>query len=192
MMWNLLMAGAMALALQMPNYELAETPFTHPFVKQVRCDKVRGSAFKVGANKYLTVNHVSENTGCKIEGNPIFVTYKDPKGDFSILSVYDPEPGGIEISCEGFKDGGVYNAIGFARGAPQSVSIMLRATSMINLPSLLRGWSMFMGVEYVIPGMSGGAILDEQGRAVGMVNAYFAPFGLSWSRSLKDTALCQS
>ena len=185
-----LLAGALALAFQTPDYELAETPLTHPHIKQVICDRVKGSAFKVGPNKYLTVNHVSENTGCKIEGKPIFVTYNDPKGDFAILSIYDPEPGGIEISCDGFKDGGLYNAIGYARGAPQSVSILLRATKMPNLPSFLRGWSMFMGVEYVIPGMSGGAILDEQGRAVGMVNAYFAPFGLSWSRSLKDTALC--
>lgn len=187
---KVLLAGALALALPKPDYGLAETPYTHPFVKQVRCDKVLGSAFKVAPNKYLSVNHVTENPGCKIDGKPAFVTYNDPHGDFSIISIYDPEPGGIEISCEGFKDGGLYNAIGFARGAPQSVAILLRATKMPNLPSLLRGWSMFMGVEYVIPGMSGGVILDEQGRAVGLVNAYFAPFGLSWSRSLKDTALC--
>jgi hypothetical protein len=185
-----LLAGALALASISGQPQLAETPMTHPYVKQVNCDKVRGTAFKVAANKYLSVNHVTQNTGCKIEGKPVFVTYNDPHGDFSIISIYDPEPGGIEISCDGFQDGGVYEAIGFARGDPQSVAILLRATKVPNLPSLLRGWSMFMGVEYVIPGMSGGAILDPQGRAVGMVNAYFAPFGLSWSRSLKDTALC--
>lgn len=186
-MLETLLAGAMSLAQP----QFAEAPYAHPYIKQVRCAHSLGTAFKVAPNKYLSVNHVTVNEGCTIEGKPIFVTYADPTGDFSIISVDDPEPGGIEISCDGFRAGQWYYSIGFARGDPWSVSISLRSTNMPTIPGILRGWAGFQGIEFVIPGMSGGAILDSQGRVVGTVNAYNSSYGLSWSRSLSDTALCQ-
>jgi hypothetical protein len=181
-----LLAGAMALAQP----QMAEFPLASPYVKQVSCIGARGTAFKVAANKYLSVNHVTARAGCSIEGKPIYVTYSDPAGDFSIISVYDPEPGGLPISCDGYRAGRPYLSVGFARGAPESIGVMLRAYDFPNLPGLTRGWQIFGGVETVIPGMSGGPILSEDGRVVGVVNAYNGDFGFSWSRALKDTAVC--
>lgn len=182
-----LLAGVITLA----SPQLAEAPYAHPFVKQVRCDRALGTAFKVAPNKYLSVNHVTANSGCTIDGKPIVVTHADPDGDFTIVAVDDPGPGGIEISCEGFAPGSWYYSVGFARGDPWSVTISLKSSGMPTLVGMLRGWANFQGIEYVIPGMSGGVIMDSQGRAVGMVNAYNPDWGLSWSRSLKDTAICQ-
>lgn len=182
-----LLAGAISLAQP----QLAEAPYAHPSVKQVVCSDARGTAFKVGPNKYLSVNHVTARSGCAIEGKPIFVTHADPGGDFSILSVDDPSPGGIEISCEGFRPKEWYYSVGFARGDPWSVVISIKASELPTVPGLLRGWSGFQGIEFVIPGMSGGVVMDLQGRAVGTVNAYNPIFGLSWSRPLSETALCK-
>jgi hypothetical protein len=183
-----LLAGAMALAQP----QLVEFPLTSPYVKQVHCIGARGSAFKVGPHKYLSVNHVTARAGCTIEGKPIYVTYSDPNGDFSIISLYDPEPGGIPIDCDGYKAGRVYLSVGFARGAPESVVIPLRAYGFHNAPSADRGWQIFGGVETVIPGMSGGPIMSQEGRVVGMVNAYNGEHGFSWSRPLSETVLCRS
>jgi hypothetical protein len=44
----------------------------------------------------------------------------------------------------------------------------------------------------VIPGMSGGPIVDaETGRVVGTVNKENFEAGLSWSVQLKDTPICK-
>ena len=182
-----LLAGAMSLA--QPMY--AEVPYTHPYVKQVRCKHSLGTAFKVSPNKYLSVYHVTRNDGCTIEGKQFYVTYSDPFGDFSIISIYDPEPGGIPINCAGFEFGRPYRSIGFARGDTQSVAIDLRASGIPSLPGVRNGWETFIGIETVIPGMSGGPILAEDGSVVGLVNAYNGDFGLSWSRPLSETVLCR-
>lgn len=183
-----LLAGALLFAQP----QLVEFPMPSPYVKQVRCIGSLGTAFKISANKYLSVTHVTARPGCTIDGKAVYITYSDPHGDFSIISLYDPEPGGLPISCDGYKPGKAYLSVGFARGAPESVGVMLRAYDIPNAPSLIRGWQIFGGVETVIPGMSGGPILGEDGRVVGVVNAYNGDFGLSWSRALKDTALCRS
>jgi hypothetical protein len=182
-----LLAGAMALAQP----QLVEFPLTSPYIKQVSCTGARGTAFKVAPHKYLSVHHVTSRAGCSIDGKPIYVTYSDHAGDFSIISVYDPEPGGLPISCDGYSPGKAYLSVGFARGAPESIGVLLRAYDMPNAPSLARGWQIFGGVETVIPGMSGGPILGADGRVVGTVNAYNGAYGLSWSRPLSETVICQ-
>jgi hypothetical protein len=183
-----LLAGVVLFAQPTP----AEIPMAHPFVKQVVCDRARGTAFKIGPHRYLSVNHVTIHSGCTINGQSFHVTYADPDGDFSIISIYDPEPGGIEIDCGGFRFGGIYDSIGFARGAPNSVAVPLRYFGLPSVPSTERGWNMFVGVEHVIPGMSGGPLVDRAtGKVAGMVNAYNGELGLSWSRALKGTVLCQ-
>jgi hypothetical protein len=47
------------------------------------------------------------------------------------------------------------------------------------------------GLPTVIPGMSGGVVLNEAGEAVGVINM-FTPFDQwSLSRSLSETSLCR-
>ena len=43
----------------------------------------------------------------------------------------------------------------------------------------------------VIPGMSGGPILNSRGEVVGVVNRYTREMPLSYSRALKDTSVCR-
>lgn len=182
-----LLAGAIALAQP----QLAEAFYTHPHVKQVVCDEARGSAFRLSTGRFASVWHVSRHSNCKIGDRPITIEHEDPVSDFSIVTIEnDWETGGIEVDCHGYQEGNWYYSVGFARGWPASVTISIRNGGPFLLNTILKGWSIFKGVEYVIPGMSGGPILDIYGKAVGTVNAY-NDTGLSWSRPLKETILCQ-
>lgn len=186
-MYESLLAGALALAQP----QLAEAPYTHPHIKQVRCTQSLGTAFRLSRGRFATVHHVSDNSNCTIMGRPMAVEYQDAAHDFAIVTIPDdPETGGIEVSCSGFISGMWYYSMGFARGLSPSVVISIRNGGPITLVSIFKGWSIFEGIEYVIPGMSGGPVVDSQGRAVGTVNAYNDAWGLSWSRPLSETILC--
>lgn len=186
MIGNLLLAGA--LSLGQPT--LAEAFYAHQHVKQVVCIGSRGTAWRLSRGRFASVDHVTSNAGCTINGKPIKVEHSDPFGDFSIVTVEDDVEGGIPVNCAGFFHGNHYYSVGYARGWPVSVVITIRANNFFH--NSFRQWQIFTGIEYVIPGMSGGPILNSAGEAVGEVNAYNKWEGLSWSRPLSETVLCQS
>lgn len=189
------LAGALALAL-LPRPANAEAIYTNHHVKQVVCFfgngmMGRGTAWRVSRGRFASVSHVTGRGGeCSIDGRPITVEYDDPWGDFSIIHVEDKVDGGILVNCSGFYHGYHYFSVGYARGNPWSVVITLRANKLLNLSFNRPGWQVFSGIETVIPGMSGGPILNSNGEAVGSVNAYHKA-GYSWSRPLSETPLCQ-
>jgi hypothetical protein len=194
-----LLAGALALVLSPP--ATAEQAYTHPHVVQVICEtpvvtqqgvKIRvgkGTAWRLSKGHFASVSHVTRSAGCRINGKPIHVAYDDPFGDFSLLLAEDDVEGGIKYDCAGFTHGKAYFSLGYARGSQQSVSITLYANNLATNPLFL--WQMFSGIETVIPGMSGGPILNDAGEVVGSVNAYNTEQGKSWGRSLKETILCR-
>lgn len=189
-----LLAGALALALlpsAFPQERFAEAPYDHPFVKQVRCAHSLGTAFMIEGGKFLSVHHVTKNEGCTIDGAPFIVDYADPAGDFSILTVPGQRGAGIEVDCDGFSHGRNYYAIGYARGAPWQTSVTLRADAIATLIYGRGLFQLFKRIETVIPGQSGGPIIGADGRVRGMVNAYNPDHGLSWSRSLSETQICE-
>lgn len=189
MIGNLLLAGALALVQP---FKLAEAPYEHPHVKQVTCSNARGSAWRISKGRFISVAHVTRRPGCTINGLPIIVEHEDPFGDFSIIRVPgDNVKGGILINCRGFFPGRWYWSVGFARGNPWSIIIAMKSSGIPSLISLRYGWNMFKGIEYMIPGMSGGVVLNSAGEGVGTVNAYNDIEGLSWSRPLSETILCQ-
>ena len=188
MLESLLVAGAISLAQP----QLAEAFYTHYHVKQVFCDTARGTAVRLERGRFATVSHVTSNKGCKIEGQPVKVEYDDPFTDFAIVTIpNDPGWGGVELNCAGFQEGYWYYAVGFARGIPASVVISIRNGGPFVFHTYLRSWSIFKGIEYIIPGMSGGMAMDFYGRMTGMNNAYNDEQGLSWSLPISETILCE-
>ena len=187
MFWSLL-GGAIALALSSPaSLPAAPQVFgDYPLVKKVQCDEGSGTAFRVGRTRFLSVDHVTKHTNCRIEGVQ-FWTQAEPKLDFSVLDVPLPRGGAFKISCEGFVRGRHYWAIGHAYGGPQRViglySYGYRAAN---------GMDILIGSPTVIPGMSGGIVMNSAGEAVGTVNMFSPFFPISLSRALKDTSLCNS
>lgn len=161
----------------------ASTPPPYfPMVHQVICDNAKGTAVRV-KDAYLSVHHVTSRPGCNIDGKPIEIEHSSGKLDFSILK---RRGHGMKIDCGGFKLGQYVFAVGYAYGWPLQRTVMLR---VINLP--FSDHVVLVGKETVIPGMSGGPVMNAQGEIVGMVNAYHPSFGLSFSRALKDTSVCK-
>ena len=195
-----LLAGALALVCVQP--AKAEQAYTHPHIVQVRCPitrihegklqmgEARGTAWRISKGRFASVSHVTSAGTCTIHGKPVTVEHDDPFGDFSVVRVEDNVDGGIPVNCNGFYHGYHYYSVGYARGKSPSVSITIRANKLFynDFPR----WQIFTGIETVIPGMSGGPVLNRNGEAVGAVNALNPFFGLSWSRPLSSTVLCAS
>ena len=143
-----------------------------------------GTAFRVGPQLELSVNHVTSEPNCYIDGKPINLAYKSPDRDFSEL-VADDGPY-LTIDCGGFVKGKRYLAIGYARGLPNLYTVELTGTGQTD-----SGESVLTGMVPVIPGMSGGPVIDEEtGRVVGTTNMENFEEGLSWSVPLSSTPLC--
>lgn len=167
---------ALALALMSPT-----TPVNNAAdaVVQVLCADGSGSAVHVGNGKYLSVAHVTEMTSCTVEGESIIDIKPAGNNDFSTFR-------GKEIaakaktSCSGFSAGETYLAIGYAFGWPQQTRNPWTASQF-----RLNGYQAFTGEA--IPGMSGGAVIDDGGRVVGVINMRWPARSLA----LKDSYVCK-
>lgn len=146
-----------------------------------------GTAFRVGPSIMLSVNHVTAGPAkCFIGRSPIKVTYASPDADFSMLE--GDEGPSLKIDCGGFVKGRKYVAIGYARGRDYLTTVELTGTGVKQ-----DGWSVLTGMLTVIPGQSGGPILDEEtGKVVGTVNVENFEQGMSGSVALKDTPICKA
>jgi hypothetical protein len=146
-----------------------------------------GSAFRVGPDGLLlSVNHVTSDHNCAIDGKPINIAYASRTEDFSEL-LGDEGPY-LQIDCGGFVKDRRYIAFGHARGLPEVASVDLVATGL-HAPN---GQALLSGILAVIPGQSGGPIVSaDTGKVVGVVNAENYEEGLSWSLELKDTPVCR-
>jgi hypothetical protein len=145
----------------------------------------KGTAFKTDKG-YVSVAHVTSLLGCSIEGVPIGAEPED--GDFSRVDYKgDPRIRGFKVNCEGFIPGRWYHAVGHAGGYEWQTMQRHLAT----FKKAENGHRALLGNPTVIPGMSGGVYLNEQGEAVGTINAYSPLFPVSFSRELRDTSLCK-
>jgi len=179
---KLALAGAIAFVLSAP-VSPAEPPYHYPMVKQVICDRSKGTAFRLGST-FVTAAHVSSKPGCLIEGQP-FLAIPEPGLDFATLDGL-PAKEGMKINCDGFVPGRWYHAVGFAGGNPWQMTVTVLAT----WKKTDAGIRILMGYPTFIPGMSGGPVMNEAGEVVGIVNSYWPGQPFSGSRELKDTTLC--
>lgn len=156
----------------------------YPDVVQVICSDARGSAFRINDHQLLTAAHVTSNTGCKINGQPIVgVSEKDL--DFAVIEL--PGHGGMKVNCGGFQTGTYVFGVGFAGG--NEWQTMTR--HYVTYKDTYDGMRYLLGFPSVIPGMSGGVVMNSAGEAVGVVNRYNPGLPLSYSRPLKDTSVCR-
>lgn len=146
-----------------------------------------GTAFRIGSY-FLSVNHVTTGPAkCFIGSTPISVSYASRSSDFSMLDA-DKGPY-LPVDCGGFVKGHRYVALGYARGVDQITSVDLVATG----DHLSDGQAVLSGIFAIVPGMSGGPILDaDTGKVVGTNNVENFEEGMSGSVALKDTPVCKA
>lgn len=150
---------------------------------RIVCLGTMGTAFRISEKTAVSVAHVTNSAICAI-GNKLINAVSPKDQDFSLVTV---EPGPfLQIDCGGFVKGRRYVSRGFARNAPEETEVEMYATG-----ETLRGFYVLRGTFTMIPGMSGGPVLDpETGKAVGTNNVYNYQDGISGSIPLKDTSVC--
>ena len=156
-----------------------------PAVKQVWCTGTAGTAV-VAEGRLISVAHVTDGAGCRVDGQLIHAV-QDKGLDFSVIDNIAVGLG-FKINCEGFKEGEYYHAVGYANGLPFQRVLTLMGTGQNagNGMAILWGW------PNLIPGMSGGVMLNSRAEAVGMNNMYTPFHPISLSVALKDTSLCHA
>lgn len=186
----MLKALVAAAALLIPSATAPATPIIPPAaIVQVVCPVpggyVSGTAFRVGGGLMISVNHVTHYGSCTINDTAVKVSYAAPDSDFSMLRG-DSGPF-LKVDCAGFVKGRKYLAIGYARGLPVETVVPLLGTGESR-----GGLAVLVGIFTVVPGQSGGPIIDaETGAVVGTVNTYDFEHGLSGSVELKSTPVCK-
>lgn len=187
-MFNLLAAAAsLAVAAPTDTPQIFMGEINYPLVHQVLCKEGAGTAFRIGPRRFLSVAHVTTLHNCTIDKAPITVIEQDGNNDFSIVEAGPPQRYAVKVSCEGFKTFEWYWAVGYAYGLPFQTVVALNATAF----DADNGERILTGRYSVIPGMSGGPILNGRGEVVGTVNMYDPARPISLSRSLKDTSVCK-
>lgn len=151
---------------------------TSPVV-QVVCDDRRGTAVAIDNDTYISVAHVAEAKGCKINGVAIEVLELDPK-DFAILKGPVTKTK-ARYTCRDFIGDEEYIAVGYGFGWPELMYQPLHASGF-----KVRGQPYQMFTGEVIPGMSGGPVFDRFGRVTGIINMRWPARSLP----LKETSLC--
>jgi hypothetical protein len=149
----------------------------------------------------MTANHVvAGQTNCRDDetGEVFEITYQNASQDFAILRYPTTRHRlALRVQCDGYTAGSSYYAYGYAGvGTGDLAMFRMRATpdfapAQAHDP---RSGTIFAGsrilVGTIIPGMSGGPILDVEGRVVGINNATAGNLTVGLSREIKDTILC--
>ena len=178
---------ALPLASASPQPDDGRIFENHPSVRMVQCREGSGSAVQI-SGQWISVAHVTSMHDCRIDDQPITVTEQNGGKDFSRLVVASNRHVPVKVNCGGMKVGSVVWAYGYAFGLPVQTRVAMRVTEVVDE----RGMRELIGAYTVIPGMSGGLIENAKGEAVGLVNAYRPFSGLSFSRDVRDTSLCQN
>jgi S1-C subfamily serine protease len=175
----LTVAVPFTVAAASPNQVHVYKPET---VVLLTCGMGQGSAVKVGGDLYLTAHHVIEHMPCQIKGTEVTLVSSSSEDDLAVIR----GPSSIDymtINCKrDFVKNEVYTTVGFPGGFWGNPQFEL---PLIATGKRKNGFGTFVGEIY--PGMSGGAVIDDKGRLVGINN-------MRWparSRSIANSYLCK-
>jgi hypothetical protein len=155
-----------------------------------------GTMFHVGENSYITAFHVSDGGACFDEktGTPLSAIHTDSEKDFTIfISPTKLDDVILKVSCKPYEQGQEYISFGWVDNVFHAIS--LKPTSNYTLKSFeVEGKpSVHLRILHnlIIPGMSGGPVVDTNWVVHGINNAFQPDRKLSLSRELADTILCK-
>lgn len=195
-----LFAAPLLVVSSTAQMESTHTFVSNRYIEKISCVSVEddgevvqvsGTGFKLDDGRWVSVNHVTSNGGCRINGRSLVMLYADPEGDFSIFIVPgDTRHGGLHPDCAGYQDRHWYFATGHARGDLFAESVSVMYAKIMDYVGAEKGWAALV-YNRVIPGQSGGPVLNERGEPTGTVNAYSIRDVMSFSRPLSETPICR-
>jgi S1-C subfamily serine protease len=168
-------------------------------IKLIQCvtedGHYEGTGFVIAKDRVVTANHVIYGaTACVIDHKPVKLISHETDLDVAVLEVdLGPNPAVLPFSCDGYQEGETYFSIGYAHGLDFAMTKLIGTGDFTDIggddeyPYAGNHFSKITGI--VIPGMSGGPIIDTNGRVVG-INNLSDGGDVGLSRSLADTSLC--
>lgn len=186
------MIGKLSTALAVP-FLLSNAAPQRPvfvkyhFIEQVICENSLGSAVRIADGSYVSALHVTSNIGCTVADKTLAMRSEVGALDYAAFGLDGKTRRGVPVNCDGLKPGEWAFAIGYARGQPKQQLVTLRYWGSRSPEN----FAVLHGRETVVPGMSGGAVLNQAGELVALVNMYNPMLRLSFLRELKDTPLCE-
>jgi hypothetical protein len=150
-----------------------------------------GTGFYMGDGLIMTADHVVGNSKvCIVGGEAASVVYRDLDKDVAVMETTNKKHRNT-YSCEKYKRGQIYYAVGWANADKFIVKAMVgtgQNVKKIDLPPLL-GTGVLRGEFY--EGMSGGPVFSSSGKVIGVVNGVSLDDPtISMSREFKDTKFC--
>jgi hypothetical protein len=203
----LLLAAAVAVAP--PQMIMSPEPTVSlSAIRMIACDEGSGSGFIIGRDTLATALHVASLTNCQDrETGARLVTYeRDEKNDFALMTGDLPKVPYIKYNCQSYQTDKMYFSYGispWAYSSPVFGQYKLTAASDYTDDGFLVGEDNrpMPGMRhlegYIVPGNSGGPIMDMDGYAVGINNVSergmfgYAVINQGYSYELKNTILCK-
>lgn len=175
-------------------------------VRLIQCGDRLGTAIIIGKNKLMTAMHVSKQDECYDLPSGVLMTGTevDDQLDFALLAADTGDIKPLAVTCDGFRAFRHYRSVGWAKGVALAQTDLdsspFYSSATFTIPDRDYGHKVIgytpsghlrilWGAIY--EGMSGGAVIDDDDRVVGMNNAG-ASQALGYSRELRDTPLCKN
>lgn len=191
MIRNLVALVAACIAAPAIPQEAIPTPFfiTSDTIPEIFCAKPEGGGWTgtgviISAINVISAHHVTDGAAICAAQQAYRLTMVRREGDFAVNSTSFPtEVQRMIVSCEGIKEGHVYLAAGYAFGGGLVVAKVVGTT--------MRDGEFVRMQGRVYPGMSGGPVVDDEGRVVAIVNQKFNDISHANVHPLSETYLCQ-
>lgn len=134
------------------------------------------TAFAIADRRFLTADHcVMGSQDFELDGNKVTVTKEDPWLDLAIL-VADIKKPALEVSTSPVYLGDELISIGYAYGMARPTVLWHRVTHYSFSPWLNAQPGIVVTPEF-IEGMSGGPVIDTEGKVVMVVQQSNEPLG---------------
>ena len=199
---------AAAVVVAAPNQIISPMPTVSlSAIRSIKCQEGVGSGFIIGKDIVATALHVASLTNCHDAetGKGLVIYKKDVVHDFALMTGKLPDVIPIKYSCLGYITGNRYSSYGITPWhytSPVFGQYSLVAQDDYSSDGfVVDGNKKMPGMRhlkgYIVPGNSGGPVIDSEGYAQGINNVSVrGMLGMSvindgYSYEIKNTFLCK-
>lgn len=200
-LFSFLLVSASPNKNEFPRIQQPEIFLNFADIRNIQCldsnlkEGYNGTASIINSNTLVTSDHIVVSDLCfdMATGVPLKPFFQSKEQDISLLRIpVDWKDQTININCNGLKVGKTYTSLGYPFGKYFVMTKLkiVRGTEFIEMKDR-KVEKLTKAKGTIIPGMSGGPVLNEKGEMVGINAGTNLAYGMGLIRDLKDTDLCK-